>query len=129
MSSELEARARHLIRQRVTPRAHHLGVPAGFLLRDLGWELLIPRLALMLEPGALCECGREFRQEREVTLDHREPPRHRQDWARHNVANIAIACGPCNYAKGARPFSEWLDLIEERRLGRPAELWHPTLFA
>jgi hypothetical protein len=57
-----------------------------------------------------------FLNERDVQLEHIEPPRHPQDWARLHARNIRVLCGSCKRTKGRDPFAEWLDDQEGARL-------------
>lgn len=67
----------------------------------------------------LC-CGHPFEHERDIQIEHREPPRHPQDWARQHARNLALACQSCNNTKGRKSFAVWLDEQEDARLANEA---------
>lgn len=100
-------------------RTHGLG--RTFVLEDLNYWSLLPQLRGMLGPEGLCpNCGHEYDHERDVQLDHREPPRHRGDLARLHARNVAILCGSCNNTKGTMAYADWLDDQESARLSANA---------
>ena len=78
---------------------------------------------MMMTSEGLCQgCGHPFVNERDIQLDHIEPPRSEKDWARLHTRNLRLACASCNGTKGKKVFSEWLDEQEGARLSN--EKWH-----
>lgn len=83
----------------------------------MNYQSLVPLLrALMTDEGRCQGCGHEFVNERDIQIEHCEPPQHPQDWARLHTRNLRLFCASCNNSKGKKPFSKWLDDEEERRL-------------
>lgn len=110
-------RARILIENRCRDWASRLGCSKEFLWSQMNWRSLVPVLrALMTDEGLCQSCGHPFRSERDIQIEHIEPPRHRQDWARHHAANLRLMCGSCNNGKNDQPFATWLDEREANRL-------------
>jgi len=106
-----------LMRSRTQSWARRLGVTTDFLWTNMNWRALVPLLRAMMSPEGLClSCGHPFLNERDIHLEHRYPPRHSHDWARHHARNIWLDCDSCNKRKGPTPYGEWLDNEEEARL-------------
>jgi hypothetical protein len=83
----------------------------------MGWQTLLAEFRASLSTEGLCHsCGHPFENERDLQIEHREPPRHAQDWARQHAKNIALLCGSCNNTKRDKPFAIWLDEQEEARV-------------
>lgn len=105
-----------LMRKRTNEHAKKLAVTVEFLWTALNWRALVPVLRAMLTDEARClSCGHEFVGERDVQIEHREPPRADDDWARQHARNIGLACQSCNGTKGDKPFAVWLDEQEDAR--------------
>lgn len=47
---------------------------------------------------------------RSVHLDHMDPL---ELGGEHSVRNVVYCCGPCNISKGKRPFSKWLNMLDD----------------
>lgn len=83
----------------------------------MNYRALIPELRGLMTPEGLCKgCGHEFVNERDIQIEHIEPPRFAKDWARLHARNLRLCCGSCNRTKGQKPFSQWLDEQEGARL-------------
>jgi 5-methylcytosine-specific restriction endonuclease McrA len=106
-----------LLRQRTSSRASKLGVSFDFLWINMNWRALVPVFRSMLGPEGLClSCGHVFVGERDVEIEHREPPRAADDWARQHARNLALSCQSCNSKKKDKPYAVWLDEEEDARL-------------
>lgn len=55
-----------------------------------------------------------------ATLDHLDPVGR---GGLHGISNTTACCGPCNSAKGDRPYSEWLKILEEPHRSRALRLY------
>jgi len=120
-------RPKAIIEARAATRARELGVPKAFLLVNMNWNVLVPYLRAAMG-GALClDCGHAFVNERDVQIEHREPPRSDGDWAREHASNIALACGSCNRSKGSKTFASYLDDKEAARLSNERYRLAPLL--
>jgi hypothetical protein len=87
----------------------------------MNYRSLVPVLRAMMTPEGLCQvCGHEFVNERDIQIEHLEPPRHAQDWERLHACNLRLCCGSCNRTKGDKPFAEWLNERETARLSNLA---------
>jgi hypothetical protein len=83
----------------------------------MNYRALVPIFRAMMTPEGLCLCcGHPFLHERDVEIEHLEPPRFEQDWARLHTRDLRLACASCNRTKGSKPFAEWLDEQESARL-------------
>jgi 5-methylcytosine-specific restriction endonuclease McrA len=110
-------RAAAIVDQRAATRATRSGVPKGFILVNMNYRALVPVVRAMMTPEGRCtSCGHPFLNERDIQLEHREPPRHDQDWARLHARNIGIACASCNRRKASKSYAQSLDDEEEARL-------------
>jgi 5-methylcytosine-specific restriction endonuclease McrA len=78
-------------------------------LVNMNWAALVPILRAMLDTDGRClDCGHRFVNERDVQIEHIEPPRTAGDWAREHARNLRLACQSCNGTKGQKPFAAWL---------------------
>lgn len=110
-------RAKAIIKKRAINRAGYLQVPPSFMLINMNWYSLVPQLrALMSKEGRCQICGHMFLNERDIQIEHHEPPRHRGDWAREHARNLGLGCTACNGTKSNKPFAQWLDEQESARL-------------
>lgn len=110
-------RARSIIENRAATRAREIGVSKPFMLVDMNWNSLVPQMrVLMTDEGRCVSCGHAFRNERDIQIEHREPPRFRGDLARESARNIGFLCQSCNVTKQNKAHSEWLDDQEAARL-------------
>jgi len=106
----LADRARAMIERRADVRARQLHTTKGYILRDLNWAALTPVLRALLTPEARClDCGCPFVDATGITIDHLEPPRYFQDWAREHARNIAFVCRSCNAMKQRKTLAIWLE--------------------
>ena len=82
----------------------------------------------MTDEGLCKGCGHEFLNERDMQIEHIEPPRPQiaPDWARLHARNLRLCCGSCNRTKGQKPFAQWLDEQEGARL---SNLQQPSVAA
>jgi hypothetical protein len=102
--------ARAIIERRADVRARQLHVTKGFMLIDMNWRALIPVMRALLGPDGTCpDCGRGFRHDRDIAIDHLEPPRRYQDWAREHARNLSLVCCSCNSKKQRRSLGDYLD--------------------
>jgi hypothetical protein len=138
---ENDDRALWLIDRRAASHARRAGVTKAFFWMNMSWRALAPVMRALMTPEGLClDCGHPFLNERDIQIEHREPLRGPQDWARQHARNIGLGCGSCNNGKRGKPFARWLDEQEDARLAneshRAAEVgvrfveltpW-PTLF-
>ena len=110
-------RPKAILESRAAAWAAKLAVTKDFMWVNMNWASLLPVLRAMLQPGARCmSCGHPFVNERDVQFEHNEPPRQRDDWARHHARNIRIACQSCNGSHGHKPYAQWLDEQEAARI-------------
>lgn len=117
-----------IIEGRARTAASKAGVSFEFVWVQLNYRSLVPALRAMMMPEADCQgCGHKFVNERDIQIEHIEPPRASDDWARLHARNLRLCCGSCNRTKGRKPFSDWLDEQEGARLSnlerprRPAQ--------
>ena len=110
-------RAKACLESRAANLATKLEVSRPFVLNDLNYRALVPVFrALMNDPEAVCQnCAHPFRNERDMQLDHRAPPRHRKDWARYHARNVQVVCQSCNGTKHKKDYEKWLDDEESNR--------------
>jgi hypothetical protein len=110
-------RAEYIMHRRAAGRASKSGVPTQFMWLDMNYQALVPVFrAMMTEEGLCTSCGHPFDGESDITIEHREPPRHAHDWARLHARNLDLGCRGCNSRKKDKQYSDWLDLEEEVRL-------------
>lgn len=115
-------RALWLMKKRASAHATALGVSTEFIWIEMNWQALVPFCRAMMTEEALClDCGHKFLNERDIQIEHRDPPRFIGDWARENTRNIGLACASCNGTKSNTSYSEWLDRQEEARLANKAD--------
>jgi hypothetical protein len=106
-----------IIKQRAAQAAHKAGTPAEFFMTQMNYTALVPLLrGLMSDEGLCLVCGHRFENERDIQIEHIEPPRDAHDWARLHARNLRLCCGSCNKTKGRKPFLQWLDDEEGARL-------------
>ena len=102
--------ARAIIDRRADVRARQLRVTKGFILVDMNWRALIPLMRALLGPDGVCpDCGRGFRNDRDIAIDHLEPPRRYHDWAREHARNISLVCCSCKSRKQRLSLADYLD--------------------
>lgn len=110
-------RPRAIIEGRARTAASKAGVSFDFVWVQLNYRSLVPVLRAMMTTEADCQgCGHKFVNERDIQIEHIEPPRSSDDWARLHTRNLRLCCGSCNRTKGHKPFSDWLDEQEGARL-------------
>jgi len=118
--------AKAIIDNRAGHTARKLGVTKQFMLVNMNYNALTPVLrAMMSAEGRCLSCGHPFDHQRDIQLEHREPPRSDHDWARHHARNIGIFCQSCNGTKGDKRYDEWLDEQEEARLSNEIHRSNP----
>jgi hypothetical protein len=106
-----------IIKSRAATAAHKAGQSTEFFMVQMNYRALIEPLRALMGAHAICQnCGHSFVNERDIQIDHIEPPRHETDWARLHARNLRFCCGSCNTAKGAKPFDLWLQDQEGARL-------------
>lgn len=126
-----EDRPRAIIQQRAAAAATKAGVGREFFWTTMNYRALVAPLAAFLGPDGICLCcGHSFDNERDVQIEHIEPPRSPQDWARLHARNLRFSCGSCNRTKGHKPFGSWLDDQEGARISNlesSTASWQETL--
>jgi hypothetical protein len=115
--------------KRTKTHAAKQGVSFEFMWNSMGWSTLVPILRAMMTDEAICtSCLHRFDNERDVQLDHNEPPRFKGDCARLHARNISIRCSSCNTGKSDKPYAEWLDQEEQTRLSNEVDRSSPSMF-
>ena len=110
-------RPKAIIYQRAKQRASKLGVSLEFMMTNMNWRALVPVMRAMGTDEAVClNCGHAFLNERDIQIEHHEPPRGDGDWAREHARNLGLACSSCNKTKSDKPRSVYLDDQESARL-------------
>jgi len=110
-------RPKAIIEQRARSAATKAGVSFQFFWTEMNYRALVPVLRASLTEEGLClGCGHDFVNERDIQIEHLEAPRHQQDWARLHTRNLRLFCASCNGTKARKPFFEWLDEEEIKRL-------------
>jgi hypothetical protein len=119
--------ARWIIEQRAQSHAGRFGfgLTRAFMMdpRCMNYESLIAPLngiLIALDEGLEppCSCGHPYRNESDIQIDHRSPPRRdlkRADYARLHSRNLGFGCTSCNVGKNDDEFNAWLDSEEEKR--------------
>ena len=106
-----------IIHGRAQMAARKAGETTEFFLRQMNYAALVPVLRASMSSEGLClGCGHAFVNERDIHIEHIEPPRHKQDWARLHTRNIRLFCQSCNGTKSNKRLAEWLDEQEDARL-------------
>lgn len=110
-------RALSIIGDRASSHARKAGVAKVFFMVNMNYVALVAVLrAMMTSEGVCLCCGHPFVNERDIQIEHREPPRHQRDWARLHARNLGLACASCNRTKASKPYALWLDEQEAARL-------------
>lgn len=116
-----------IVKQRAAAAASNAGVSRELFWTQMNYRALVPELRALITPEGLCKgCGHEFLNERDIQIEHIEPPRFSLDWARMHARNLRLCCGSCNRTKGKKPFAQWLDEQEGARL---SNLQAPSRFS
>ena len=111
-----------IIRGRAAVAAHKAGVSTEFFWIQMNYLALVPEMrAHMSDEGRCKNCGHAFLNERDIQIEHIQPPRHNHDWARLHARNLRLFCGSCNRTKSGKDFSIWLDEQEDTRLSNSNE--------
>jgi hypothetical protein len=106
-----------IILQRAAAAATKAGMSREFFWVEMNYRALVPELRGLMTDEGLCKgCGHGFVNERDIQIEHAEPPRFPRDWARLHARNLRLNCGSCNRTKGQKPFAQWLDEQEGARL-------------
>jgi len=113
-----------IIEQRAASAAHKAATSKEFFMVQMNYRSLVPVLSALMDDGLCQGCGHSFLHERDIQIEHLEPPRHAQDWARLHARNIRLFCASCNRTKSDKPFQQWLDEQEGARL---SNLQHQNL--
>jgi hypothetical protein len=110
-------RPRAIIEQRARTAASKAGMTFQFFWTQMNYRALVPELRAMMSDEGLCNgCGHKFLNERDIQIEHLEPPRFDKDLARLHARNLRLGCGSCNRTKGKKPYAEWLDEQESARV-------------
>jgi 5-methylcytosine-specific restriction endonuclease McrA len=126
-----------VIKARAAVAASKAGVAREFFWMQMNYRALVPEYRAMITDEGLCKnCGHGFVSERDIQIEHIEPPRSNTDWARLHARNLRLFCGSCNGTKGHKSFPLWLDEQEDSRISNLQELTElkqanaaPDLFA
>jgi len=111
-----------IIRQRAAVAATKAGVSREFMWVQMNYRGLVPYMRAAMSSEGLCLCcGHPFQNERDIQIEHIEPPRGPRDWDRLHARNLRLGCGSCNRTKGKKPFADWLDEQEGARLSNLAD--------
>jgi hypothetical protein len=106
-----------IIKDRASAAATKAGVSFEFFWIEMNYRSLVAPMRAMMTPEALCQgCGHKFVNERDIQIEHCEPPRHPQDWTLLHTRNLRFLCGSCNNTKKRKPFMQWLEEQELCRL-------------
>jgi hypothetical protein len=117
-----EDRPRALILQRAAQAATKAGCSREFFWVQMNYRNLVPILrAAMTKESQCLGCGHAFLNERDIQIEHIEPPRSLTDFARLHARNLRLLCGSCNRTKGPKSFTIWLDEQEQARASHLAE--------
>jgi hypothetical protein len=103
-----EDRALAIIRGDALVAAQKAGVSVEFFMVRMNYQALVPKLRMLMRPGAECRCGRRFLGEQDIQLMCILSPRHRRDWARLHGVNFEFYCGTCIRSRGSKPYETWL---------------------
>jgi hypothetical protein len=104
-----------IIRQRTAVAARRAGTSFQFFWEQMNYSALVERFRTELTSRCL-SCGHKYLNERDIQIEHIEPPRDETDWARLHARNIRFLCGSCNRTKSNKQFHDWLDDQEGARL-------------
>jgi hypothetical protein len=111
-----------MIQQRAAAAASKVGKSRDFFWIEMGYRTLVAPLRALMAPEGLCQgCGHPFENERDIQIEHLEPPRSPTDWGRLHAGNLRFCCGACNRRKGRKPFAQWLDDNESARISNLAQ--------
>lgn len=117
-----------IVQQRARTVAHKADAAFDFVWVQLNYVALVPQLrALMSDEGRCIGCGHPFVNERDIQIEHCEPPRTNQDWARLHTRNLRLTCASCNRTKADKPFAQWLDEQESARLSNLGQRESPSV--
>src|SRR5262249_36875201 len=84
-------------------------ISKDFVMRRLHYEHLVPKMRFAMDSHHCWEsCGEQFKNEPDMQLEHRAPPRSPIDWERLDARNIDVKCGTCNNAKRGKSYEDWL---------------------
>jgi hypothetical protein len=121
-------RPRAIIEQRAATAATKAATSREFFWMQMNYRALVPELRGLMTPEGLCKvCGHEFLHERDIQIEHIEPPRFPKDWARLHARNLRLCCGSCNRTKGQKPFAQWLDEQEGARVSNLRQAGMPAV--
>ena len=124
-----EDRPLAIMKHRAGAHATKYGASPRFFWVNMNYRALVPVLRAMLGPEGVClSCGHKFVNERDIQIEHRFPPRHRQDWARLHARNLTLLCGSCNNGKHSIDPAIWLDDQEAARIANEPQSWQGTLW-
>ncbi len=106
-----------IIRNLAAQAARKAGTTTEFFMVQMNYRALVSTMRALMGPQGRCPCcGHPFVNERDIQIEHIEPPCHAQDWALLHARNLHISCGSCNRTKSGKSFAAWLDEQERARL-------------
>jgi hypothetical protein len=110
-------RPRAIIEARAAAAATKAGTSREFFWNQMNYRSLVPVMRAMMTPEGMCQnCGHDFLHERDIQIEHIEPPRFETDWTLLHARNIRLLCGSCNRTKARKSFLEWCEDQESARL-------------
>jgi len=111
------------LKERARDHAAKHGLSFEFMWVNMNWRSLVTMARAMMTDEALCSsCGHGFDNERDIQIEHRNPPRFRGDTTRIHARNIGFSCASCNRAKSNMDYDDWLEQQEGARLSNEADL-------
>jgi len=129
VATKNEDPAREIVVKRVTAlvtAANRLPGPkvdSRFFLEDLNYRCLIPMVRAFIAWPEECfcpNCGSTYNIARDLTFDHRLPPRNARDWERLHARNVGPLDRECNSSKNDTDYDAWLEKEEANRLDAAA---------
>jgi len=117
-----------LIKNRAHARAKMYGESTQFFMVRMNWRALVPDMRGAMSAEGLCKsCGHAFLNERDIQIDHIDPPPStpsRVDWAAYEHArNIRLLCASCNNLKGAKANTRFLEEQNAARISNEQHQW------
>ena len=107
-----------IIEQRAKSAATKADISFEFFWMQMNYRALVPVLRAMMTSEGLClGCGHKFLNERDIQIEHLEPPRFETDWARSQNSQPSIGLWIMQPHKGPKAICE----LARRTRGRAIE--------